>query len=67
MKVDKLIDINLIRNLIQHCMKFSVRHPKIVGSHEASYIADTLNALYSKELKWDLKNLIEIKMEFEVQ
>lgn len=36
--------------VIQHCIKFLVKHSDMVGSQEVHHIADILTAMYSKEL-----------------
>lgn len=49
-RVEEKYDIDLIRNLIEHCEKFLLQHSQMIGSQEMYYIADTLSALYSKEI-----------------
>ncbi|XP_037036760.1 SET and MYND domain-containing protein 4-like [Bradysia coprophila] len=52
MKVEENCDIELIRNVIQHCIKFALKYSKMIGTEELYYITETLNALLSKELKY---------------
>lgn len=46
---DDFVDNNL-STLIQHCIEFLLQHPDMNGSKEIEYIAETLTALYSKQL-----------------
>lgn len=41
---------NNLSMIIQHCIEFLQRHEGISGSKEIAYIADTLTALFSKQL-----------------
>lgn len=43
-------DVVLLRNVIEHCVQFLIQHYRMIGSQEMYYIADTLGALFSKEI-----------------